>query len=345
MTFRSLLIATLLFAPGCALAQSAALDTIASPVLRANVSVTGDVVRIGDVIDNAGSAAQIAIFRAPDLGTTGSLPVRQLLNALRAHQVIGVDTRDLHDISVTRTARTIDTADIERQVAQALERRNGLGEAANLSLTFDRDLQSVQLDAANTGSLSVQSARFDSRSGRFDVTLLIANESASPTKLRFTGTAIETIEAVVLTRSLERNDIIKSGDVVMERRPKSEIGADAAPRDRAIGMQARKQLRAGQAIRASELSKPDLVQRDQAVTLIYETAGLYLTVRGKAIEAGTEGDVVNVLNLQSKRTVSGTVVGRGQVAVTVAMPRPADMAERAPTSPVAYATAEPRKAE
>ena len=344
MTFRSLLIAALLIAPRCALAQSAN-DTIAAPVLRATVTVSGDLVRIGDVLDNAGPAAQIAIFRAPDLGTTGSLPVRQLLNALRAHQVIGVDTRDLHDIAVTRAARTIDTSEIERQIAQALERRNGLGEAANLSLTFDRDLQSVQLDAANTGTLSVQSARFDARNARFDVTLLIANESASPTKLRFTGTAIETVEAVVLMHGVERNDIIKAADIVIERRPKSEMGPDAAPRDRAVGMQARKQLRAGQALRASDVSKPDLVQRDQAVTLIYETAGLYLTVRGKAIEAGTEGDVVNVLNLQSKRTVSGTVVSRGQVSVTVAAPRPAELAERAPTSPVAYATAEPRKAE
>jgi flagella basal body P-ring formation protein FlgA len=39
------------------------------------------------------------------------------------------------------------------------------------------------------------------------------------------------------------------------------------------------------------------------------------------MEGGTEGDVVNVLNLQSKRTVSGVVVGRDQVAITVAVPR------------------------
>ena len=64
------------------------------------------------------------------------------------------------------------------------------------------------------------------------------------------------------------------------------------------------------------------MQRDQNVTLIYETAGLYLTVRGKALESGTEGDVVNVLNLQSKRTVSGIVIGRGQVSITVATPPP-----------------------
>jgi flagella basal body P-ring formation protein FlgA len=86
-------------------------------------------------------------------------------------------------------------------------------------------------------------------------------------------------------------------------------------------MQARHQLRAGQALRVADLAKPDLVQRDQTVTLIYESAGLYLTIRGKALEAGTEGDVVSVLNLQSKRTVSGTVIGRGQVSISVATPR------------------------
>ena len=88
-------------------------------------------VRIGDIIDNAGTAAQIAIYRAPDLGTTGSLPTAQVLPALRAHQVIGVDTRDIKEISVTRLARTIESKDIELQVARALEHRNGLGDAAN----------------------------------------------------------------------------------------------------------------------------------------------------------------------------------------------------------------------
>src|SRR3954468_21553569 len=107
-------------------------DIIAAPALRASVTVTGDLVRIGDIIDNAGSAAQIAIYRAPDLGTTGSLPVAQVLNALRSHQVIGVDTRDLREISVTRLARTLEGKDIGQQIARTLERKNGLGDAANL---------------------------------------------------------------------------------------------------------------------------------------------------------------------------------------------------------------------
>jgi flagella basal body P-ring formation protein FlgA len=322
MIVRSLLLALALLAAGAtaSLAQGRE-DAIAAPVLRANVNVASDVVRIGDVVDNAGTAAQIAIYRAPDLGTTGSLPTAQVLATLRAHQVIGVDTRDLKAISVTRLARTLDARDIELQVARALERRSGLGDAANLSLTFDRDVQTVLLDTSNSGALQPVSARFEPRSGRFDVSFEIANDASVPTKLRFTGTAVETVEAAVLTRGVERNEVLKSSDVVIERRPKAEVGNDVAGRDGAVGMQARRQLRAGQALRVADLAKPDLVTRDQNVTLIYESSGLYLTIRGKALEGGTEGDVVNVLNLQSKRTVSGIVVGRGQVSVAIAAPR------------------------
>ena len=322
MTMRSALLITALLAGSATAVFAQGDDDLAAPVLRANVTVSGEVVRIGDVIDNAGTAAQIAIYRAPDLGTTGSLPTAQVVAVLRAHQVIGVDTRDLRQIQVTRLARTLESKDIELQVARALEHRSGLGDAANLSLTFDRDVQDLRLDASNSGAMQAAAIRYEPRNNRFDVTFEIANDSIStPTRLRFTGTAIETVEAAVLARNVERNEVLKGSDVVVERRPRAEVGADVAARDRAVGMQARRQLRAGQALKTADLAKPDLVQRDQNVTLIYEAAGLYLTVRGKALDGGTEGDVVNVLNLQSKRTVSGVVTGRGQVSISVATPR------------------------
>ena len=323
MTIRLLLLAAALLAATSTTASAQSRDdVIAAPVLRASITVAADLVRIGDVIDNAGPSAQIAIYRAPDLGTTGSLPTAQVIAALRAHQVIGVDTRDISAILVTRLARTLEGKDIELQVARALEHRNGLGEAANLSLTFDRDVQDLKLEASNSGAMQAISARFEPRNNRFDVTFEIANDNVStPTRLRFTGRAVETVEAAVLARNVERNEVIKSSDVVVERRPKAEVGSEVASRDRAVGMQARKQLRAGQALKTADLAKPDLVQRDQSVTLIYESTGLYLTIRGKALEGGTEGDVVNVLNLQSKRTVSGVVTGRGQVSISVATPR------------------------
>ena len=310
-----LAIAIVLLTASAAVAQSA-------PSLRANVYVSADLVRVGDFIDSAGELGQIALFRAPDLGTTGTVPVQQVLDALRAHSIIGVATNDIREVTVTREARTLSQKEIETEVLRALERRNGLGDATNLVLNLDRDVRVVQLDAAHQGGLKPIAVRYEPRSTRFDITFEIAREQgAAPTRLRFTGTAIETVEVAVVTRAIERGEILKTSDVVIERRPKSEALYDPAPRERALGMQLRKSARAGQYLRMADLAKPDLVQRDQNVTLIYETNGLYLTMRGKAVDAGSEGDTVSVVNQQSKRTVQGIVTGPGQVTMSVVAPR------------------------
>src|SRR5690606_4070601 len=220
---------------------------IPAPVLRGRADITDEMVRIGDLVDNAGDAAQIAIYRAPDPGTTGTLPAAQLLDVLRAHQVIGVETHGISNVAVTRLARTLDPDDVELQIAVALEHRNGLGDARDLLLTFDKDLKAIHLDAANNGAVTPLVTRFDPRSGRFDVTLEVGNDSgAAPTRLRFTGTAVETVEAAVLARDVDRNTLLKSSDIVIERRPRAEVGNNPASRDHVVGMQTRRQMRAGQ---------------------------------------------------------------------------------------------------
>lgn len=309
-------IATISALLALALPAQAADDFIAAPTLRASVTVTADVVRVGDLIDNAGSAALIAVYRSPDLGTTGALPVAQVLSVLRAKQVIGVMTGDITEVQVTRLARTLAGKDLETAVASALERRFGLGDAANITVTFDRGIADMRLDASNTGALQPIATRYDARSGRFDVAFEINNDhNPAPTKLRFTGTAIETVEVAVLTRDIDRVDLLKSSDIALERRPKAEVTGEPASRERTIGMQLRRPMRSGTPIRVADIVKPDFVLRDQSVTVIYQVPGIYLTTRGKAIESGAEGDTVSVLNLQTKRTLTGIVTGRGQVTV------------------------------
>ena len=321
-------------------------DQIAAPVLRATVNVTGDIVRVGDLIDNAGAAAQIPVYRAPDLGTTGVLPAAQVITMLRNHQVIGVDVRDVKEVAVTRLARTLETKQIGLAVARALEHRSGFGDAANISVTFDQAVQDLKFDAANNSTLSPTAVRLDPRTGRFDVAFELGDSgTATPTRLRYTGTAIETAEVMVLTRNIDRNELLRSGDLMVERRPRAELaGGEPASRELAVGMQMRRPVRAGQALKTTDLAKPDLVQRDQTITLVYQTAGIYLTTRGKALESGSEGDIVSVVNLQSKRTVTGRVTGRGQVSVDTIVAKPAQTAEADTAMPVSVANRLPPSA-
>ena len=74
---RSLILATLLLF--ASLNAAAPQTATKAPVLRSAVSVSGELVRIGDFVENAGEAEQIAVFRAPDLGTSGTVPTEQIL--------------------------------------------------------------------------------------------------------------------------------------------------------------------------------------------------------------------------------------------------------------------------
>ncbi len=106
-------------------------------------------------------------------------------------------------------------------------------------------------------------------------------------------------------------------------------------------MAARQGLRAGQPLRRADLMKPELVGRNEPVTLIFQAPGISLTVRGTAIEPGTEGDIINVMNTQSKRQVQGVVTGPGQVTVSVGRSR--ITANLAPTIPQVLAAARSRE--
>jgi flagella basal body P-ring formation protein FlgA len=100
-----------------------------------------------------------------------------------------------------------------------------------------------------------------------------------------------------------------------------------------VGLSLRRALRAGQLLRQADLMRPELVQRNENVTLVFEAPGIMLTSRAKALETGAEGDLISVLNVQSKRTVQGIVSGPNTVTVTTMKPRVAAVASSDNVSP------------
>jgi flagella basal body P-ring formation protein FlgA len=297
------------------------------PYLKAEAVVTGPIVRVGDLVANAGIIANVAIFRAPDLGQTGVVPADTVVEAVRAHALVGLDTAGLSEVVVTRAAREIPVADVEALVARSLSTRFNLGDIKDIAVTFERDPRAIEVDPNAKGEPRVANLYFDPRSGRFDATLDIptgvkGNGIQGHGLLRLSGRAAVTTDVVTVSHAIDRGAIIKVSDVVVERRPRATIGRNALnSADQVIGLAARTNLRAGAPLRSTDLMKPELVQRNETVTLVYQVPGITLTVRGKAADGGAEGDVISVLNEQSKRTVQGVIVGPGRVVVSTGSPR------------------------
>jgi flagella basal body P-ring formation protein FlgA len=300
---------------GSAVAQNA------MPALRANVTVTGDIVRIGDLVENCGPVADVPIFRAPDLGTRGVVPAERVVEAIRPHQLIGIDTRGIAEVIVTRASRAIAPQEISARIAKALEGQYGFGEARNILVQFDREVRTLNVEPSVTGDLQVLTLDYNPRTTRFDVTFDLPSSAALRRQQpRFSGTAIETIDAVTVEHPVEHGEVLKLSDLTIERRPKAE-GPAIGDIHAAAGLAARHELRPGQPLHAADLMKAAVIQRNDTVTIIYEAPGITLTLRGQAQDSGALGDTINVLNVQSKRAVQGVVSGPGRVTVTAATAR------------------------
>lgn len=292
------------------------------PILKHAATVSGDIVHIGDLIDNAGAVADAPIFRSPDVGTTGAVSVQQVLDAIRPYHIYLIDTESLSEVEVTRAGRTIDLAEIEARIARTFAGRYGLGEAKNLTVTLDSLVRPITVEATASVDLALMGSSLDPRSGRFEATFDIPGNFVIRRTLRLTGTVVETVPVAVAAHALTRGALIKSSDVAIERRPKAQVPADAFGSDaQAVGLAVRQATPAGQPLRRGDLTKPEMVHRDDNVTLVYEVPGILLTTRGKALEAGAEGDSINVVNTQTKQTIQGIVSGPNRVTILASTAR------------------------
>ena len=172
----------------------------AGPTLKREAIVTGDIVRIGDLIENAGVVAEVAIFRAPDLGQTGSVPARRVAEVVRPHQIVGLDTRGIDDVLVTRASRAISVKEIEARLIRALAAQYGLADTTDLAIAFDHEVRTLYVEPSAHAELAPTRLSYDPRSRRFDAVLeLTGGTRRAP--IRLMGVLTETFETAVPLRT------------------------------------------------------------------------------------------------------------------------------------------------
>lgn len=304
--------------PGFAQAEAVAAP---APTLRGDVVVSGDAIRFGDLVAGApADAAATPVFHAPALGAIGTIQVARILMTAHALGVPGVETAGREQVTVTRAARRIG----QDAVATALAAR--IAESAALppgeiEIVFDGAPPALLTSPDVLEPVSITDLAYDAASRRFTATAYVGPSAAERrAQAAVSGTARRVVETAVLTRAVERGEAIRDGDYRIERRAAELVPADA--RLEALGLAervARRALAAGTALRPGDLERPVLVGRNEAVLMIYEQGALTLTLRGRARQAGSLGDLVDVENPVSERVVQAEVIGPGRVRVGPAL--------------------------
>jgi flagella basal body P-ring formation protein FlgA len=117
-------------------------------------------------------------------------------------------------------------------------------------------------------------------------------------------------------RDLRAGDLVQPEDVVWTKSAAYGAPSDT-PRDarEAIGLVARRPVRAGAMVSQSDLSAPMVIRKDDVVMVVYEAGGVKLSLQGTATGAAAVGQNVGVLNPASKKIIEAVASGPGQALV------------------------------
>lgn len=119
-------------------------------------------------------------------------------------------------------------------------------------------------------------------------------------------------DMVVPSRTIRATQIITEMDVTFAA---GDLESGFMRLGDVIGQEARVALYAGRPILVGDIGPPAVIDRNQIVPLVYAANGISISTEGRALERGAIGDRIRVMNLGSRATLFGQVLGDGTIEV------------------------------
>jgi flagella basal body P-ring formation protein FlgA len=285
-------------------------------MLRKQITVNGDIVTLGDIFQNSGLKADVAVFRSPKIGSSGMVSVSRIAEAARRNGLEWYNPWPVNRISVSRPSRTVSVDEIKSIIAAKVMEVRELASADNLDIRLGGKVKPIQIDANNHDDIIVRKFSFSPRSNAFRAVLATDSGALMPQEYVYSGQAVESIEVVMPRVNIDRDRTIIAQDLQLTKIPKTRANASwLANVSDVVGMAARRPLAAGRAIRADDIERPKIIRKNTLVSIVYQVPGLYLRTQGTALSDAAKGEQVSVRNNQSKRILNATAYAHGMVMV------------------------------
>lgn len=284
-------------------------------VLHGRVVVNSDMILLGDFFSGAGDKAQTPIAYAPEPGKRAVFGVRWLSRVARAYGLKWRPAGIRDQTVVKRESFVIGREEIEDVILAALIDR-GAEPGLNVELSNRRLRLHIAGDAV--AAIAVEDVVYEPRTKRFTAIIVAPADDPSAKRIRVTGRLIKISEVPVLARRVLSGEIIGKGDIkwikVRSSRLQRDIILDAGY---LIGKSPHRGLRSGIPVRMSEVRRPLMVAKSSLVTIVLRAPSMLLMSQGRALQQGSDGDTIRVINTQSNKVIEAVIIGPGRVTVRI----------------------------
>ena len=117
-------------------------------------------------------------------------------------------------------------------------------------------------------------------------------------------------ETHIVVRDVARGEIVTADD--FSTRPGPETGTTI---EDVVGKQAKRFVRKGTPLKANDFETVPIVKRNDQVVMKLRFKGMVITTAARALETGGAGDIIRVMNIDSRKTLTALVTGLKQVEV------------------------------
>ena len=285
-------------------------------ILMGTVSVSENLVRLGDLFQNAGELSNKPVFRAPSIGQSGTISALRVIDAAQRAGLSNIARSAIQTVHVSRASELVTEQDISEGLITLLRTKGYISATGRVDVEFSNRVVDQHAAPSTNRPYDLRALRFDRNSGRFSANLFINGRQDIGT-IRLAGRVIETVLAPVMTRNMRRGEIVTEGDVTLTPMPRQQAQlAKPASINTIIGKATRQPLRAGIIANEGYFVAPDIIQRSDNVTILFKAGSLTLSMVGKALTGGAMGDVISVQNVQTNRIVRARVIGQGLLEIT-----------------------------
>ena len=292
------------------------------PVALQNVTmVQGREVRLGHLFAGISDDRSSVIDHAPLPGERRIYTASHLYALAQQHGLDWRPNSPLDKVTIERASVVVPAEEIEREIRDALITQDRF-EEIDVDL-FNRNVQ-LHIATDRPMTMRVEQLSYDKRSQRFQATITAPANDPEAQSVQVTGRVYTLVDVPVLARAVLPGAVIQQSDIVWKKvRQVSLAGNIVAQPEEIIGAVTRRPLAPNRPLRTTDLKPNLLITRNDRVTIVAYTANMRLTATGIAMQNGAEGDVVQVTNTASKKTIQGRVIGpnlvevgtRGQVAL------------------------------
>ena len=119
-------------------------------------------------------------------------------------------------------------------------------------------------------------------------------------------------DSVLATHNIRANTILGPGDVTVRQ---DGLPSAVSQLRHVIGMEAKVVLYEGRPIKFSDIGPAAIIERNQIVTLVFRQRGLSISTEARSLGRAGPGEILKVMNLASRTTISGMVADDGSVVV------------------------------